>query len=59
MMRKVLSISMVLLPILCVNAQQPQWTPLPLNPNVKSGKLSNGLEYFILHNEEPKNRANF
>lgn len=59
MMRKVLSIAMVLLTILFVNAQQPQWTPLPLNPNVKSGKLSNGLEYFILHNEEPKNRANF
>ncbi|MBD5203861.1 MAG: insulinase family protein [Bacteroidales bacterium] len=59
MMRKVLSIAMVLLTILCVNAQMPQPTPLPLNPKVRSGKLPNGLEYFILHNEEPKNRANF
>lgn len=32
---------------------------LPLNPNVKSGKLANGLSYYILHNEEPKNKANF
>lgn len=58
-MRKVLSLAMVLMTILCVNAQMPQFTPLPLNPNVKSGKLPNGLEYFILHNEEPKNRVNF
>lgn len=59
MMRKVLSIAMALMTILCVNAQMPQPTPLPLNPKVRSGKLPNGLEYFILHNEEPKNRANF
>ena len=32
---------------------------LPLNPNVLHGTLSNGLNYYILHNEEPKNRANF
>ena len=32
---------------------------LPLNPKVKSGVLPNGLSYFIMHNEEPKERANF
>lgn len=32
---------------------------LPLNPNVIHGTLPNGLNYYILHNEEPKNRANF
>jgi len=57
-MRKVLSIAMLLLCILGINAQ-PQPQELPLNPKVKHGKLSNGLHYYILHNEEPKNRANF
>ncbi len=40
-------------------AQMPQMTPLPLKEGVKSGVLSNGLHYYVLHNEEPKNRANF
>ncbi|MCH5236645.1 MAG: insulinase family protein [Muribaculaceae bacterium] len=34
-------------------------TPLPLNPKVKTGVLKNGLTYYIMHNEEPKERANF
>ncbi len=34
-------------------------TPLPLNPAVKHGTLPNGLNYYILHNEEPKERVNF
>lgn len=40
-----------------VFAQGP--TPLPLKQGVKSGVLPNGLHYYVLHNEEPKNRANF
>ena len=32
---------------------------LPLNPAVKHGTLPNGLNYYILHNEEPKERVNF
>jgi zinc protease len=32
---------------------------LPLNPDVRYGKLSNGITYYILHNEEPKNRASY
>lgn len=39
--------------------QQPELHQLPLNPNVKSGVLPNGLHYYVLHNEEPKERANF
>ncbi|WP_254060917.1 pitrilysin family protein [Mucilaginibacter sp. L196] len=30
---------------------------LPLDPNVRTGKLSNGFTYYIRHNEEPKNRV--
>ncbi|MCH5224348.1 MAG: insulinase family protein [Muribaculaceae bacterium] len=43
-----------------MSAQDPaQFQPLPLNPKVKAGVLPNGLSYYILHNEEPKDRANF
>ena len=32
---------------------------LPVNPKVKHGILPNGLSYYIMHNEQPKERANF
>lgn len=32
---------------------------VPLNPQFRNGKLANGLTYYIMHNEEPKNRASF
>ncbi len=32
---------------------------LPLDPAVKTGKLSNGFTYYIRHNTEPKNRVVF
>lgn len=31
--------------------------PIPFDPDVKVGKLSNGLKYYIRKNTEPKNRA--
>ncbi|PJJ07823.1 zinc protease [Flavobacterium sp. 1] len=34
-------------------------TTIPINKNVTTGKLKNGLTYYILHNEEPKDRASF
>lgn len=37
----------------------PQMPQLPLNPNVRHGVLPNGLNYYLLHNEKPKERANF
>lgn len=42
-----------------VAQQMPQLTPIPLDPQVKSGVLENGISYFIMHNSEPKERANF
>ncbi|WP_288065020.1 M16 family metallopeptidase, partial [Rodentibacter caecimuris] len=30
---------------------------LPFDPDIKQGKLANGLQYYILHNSEPKNRV--
>lgn len=32
---------------------------LPLDPNVRTGKLENGLTYYIRHNEWPEQRADF
>lgn len=42
-----------------VAQQMPQLTPLPVNPLVKTGVLPNGLSYYVMHNSEPKERANF
>lgn len=33
--------------------------PAPFDPAVRTGKLANGITYFIRHNEEPKERASF
>ena len=37
---------------------QPQMT-IPVDKDVRIGKLSNGLTYYIRHNNWPENRANF
>lgn len=39
------------------HAQQAE--NLPLDPAVRTGRLENGLTYFIRHNEEPKGLVNF
>ena len=40
-------------------APQPQLPPIPTDPNVRIGKLENGLTYYIRHNELPEDRADF
>jgi len=32
---------------------------VPMNSKVRTGKLANGLTYYVMHNEEPKERASF
>ena len=32
---------------------------VPFDPNVRRGKLENGLTYYIRHNEKPAQSANF
>lgn len=60
MKRYFLTLAVAVMALFTISAQQmPQLTPLPLKPEVKSGVLPNGLSYYILHNEEPKERANF
>ena len=41
-----------------VMAQQ-EMQPLPIDPKVRYGELTNGLTYYIRHNEQPKERADF
>lgn len=41
-----------------LHAQQ-QMSPIPIDKNVRIGKLDNGLTYYIRHNEYPKNQINF
>ena len=40
-------------------AQEMQMPPIPVDPNVRIGKLDNGLTYYIRHNEYPEHVANF
>lgn len=40
-------------------AQQQAMPPLPVDPQVRYGKLDNGLTYYIRHNAQPKERADF
>ena len=40
-------------------AQYDMQAQIPVDPNVRIGKLDNGLTYYIRHNEEPKERACF
>lgn len=42
-----------------VAQEMPQMAPLPLDEQVRTGKLDNGLTYFIRHNENPKGLADF
>ncbi|MDO9154728.1 MAG: insulinase family protein, partial [Paludibacter sp.] len=33
--------------------------PVPIDPKIRYGKLENGLTYYIRHNQQPKQRAEF
>ena len=50
----------VLVPAQRIDAQgMPQMPKLPIDKEVRYGKLPNGLTYYIRHNELPKDRASF
>ncbi len=61
-MKQVLRYFWVVAVILCCSAQQmraQQMPPIPVDPNVRIGKLENGLTYYIRKNALPANRADF
>jgi zinc protease len=41
------------------NSQTDLSAPVQIDPEIRTGKLDNGLTYFIRHNKEPENRASF
>ena len=56
-LRRFYAIAFVLLAIGTVVAQQ--MPAIPQDPDVKVGKLDNGLTYYIRHNAWPEQRAEF
>ena len=57
--RKITAFFTLLCMALVSMAQQPQMPSIPTDPNVRIGKLDNGLTYYIRHNELPEDRADF
>ncbi|HEX6914101.1 MAG TPA: insulinase family protein, partial [Chitinophagaceae bacterium] len=58
MLKKVqLLITLTMLLFCSLHGQQPAAKKIPRDPNIKTGKLANGLTYYIRKNTEPKNRA--
>ncbi len=58
-MSKLKLFSTIMLLVFSFNMFAQQLQQLPLDPKVRYGKLENGLTYYIQHNEEPKQRAEF
>ena len=57
-MKRLLLNAVLLLAATTLSAQEaPQ--KLPMDPEVRYGKLDNGLTYYIRHNEQPKQRCEF
>ena len=54
---KKLTFIILLLSAAMISAQTPE--KLPMDPDVRYGKLENGLTYYIRHNEQPKQRCEF
>lgn len=61
LLNKIKCFGLLLLAVVGVQSlyAQGQVQPLPMDPEVRYGKLENGLTYFIRHNEQPKQRAHF
>lgn len=56
---KTLTLTVCALFSLGAAAQNALLEPFPIDPEVRMGKLDNGLTYIIRHNEKPANRAHF
>ena len=52
-------LTLTLIAMLVLSATMLAQQALPFDPNVRRGKLENGLTYYIRHNEKPAQRANF
>lgn len=59
MKKRNLLFSALLLVLFVCGATAQQSQVLPVDTNLRYGKLPNGLTYYIRHNEQPKDRADF
>ena len=50
---------MTIIALLALAATAASDTELPIDPDLRMGRLENGLTYYIRHNEQPKGRAEF
>jgi zinc protease len=57
MKRLLLNIALLCAAMMVSAQEAPE--KLPMDPDVRYGKLDNGLTYYIRHNEQPKQRAEF
>ncbi len=55
-MKKIFTLLLLVISIAAFTQQNP---PLPVDPNLRTGMLENGLTYYIRHNSVPENRADF
>jgi zinc protease len=55
--RRLAAIVFVVTALAGAAAAQDLTAPLPLDPTITTGRLANGLVYFIRHNERPGNRV--
>jgi zinc protease len=55
-MRKFFTLLLLVATVATMAQQNP---PLPVDPEVRTGKLENGLTYYIRNNGQPENRADF
>lgn len=56
---KKLFLSVLFVAAMAISSFAQQAMPCPMDPNVRVGKLDNGLTYYIRHNEKPSGRADF
>ena len=58
-MKRLFSVVMLTLLSTVATLAQMQMPAVPVDPDVRIGKLDNGLTYYIRHNNWPENRAEF
>jgi len=58
-MKRLFSVVMLTLLSTVATLAQMQMPAVPVDPDVRIGKLENGLTYYIRHNNWPENRAEF
>ena len=49
----------IIIALLAMTAAWSKDKELPVDPELRIGRLENGLTYYIRHNEQPKGRAEF